>query len=432
MSPRPAPTPRFFFHTRLQARLLLRLTASAAAIGVAASVFAPSALAGGVEKAEHVRVSEEMRKLAQRNAWSAVEAQFQKLIALQTAGEILTVAELGLGIQAAQNLGDITAARSRLSQAIKIEVNPDFQAQLAAIDANYGHVTVAYDARYGADRTIIPAAPPFAPDQRASISIANTAVLSEQDFDGLLPAGDYTVGSTVFVVAAGKDTGSVAITPAEGEGRAFQFGWMGPRASVGVSALVAGELNTHGTAADAGLQATHFGGVGARIGVGVDVGLTDKLGVLAEVGYHDLFGSERIDGEAVTNPDGSTVQGNSIHLGYGWLAGSLRVGKFWAAAGPIWGVGGGSITGADGFCVSNPTDAACVDSAGLGEENARFQRLSGKIMAGGAAASVSYALFDVGPFSGAVSLTGGAQTDSYRLYPWGEAGLTFAPITKTD
>lgn len=411
---------------------MLRLAAGASGVGLASSMLAPPALAGVVEKAEHVRVSEEMRKLAQRNAWSAVEAQFQKLMALQAAGEVLSVGELSLGIQAAQNLGDITAARSRLSQAIKIEANPDFQAQLAAIDANYGHVKLVYDARYGADRTIIPAAPPFAPDQRASIAIANTAVLAEQDFDGLLPAGEYGVGTSKFSVAAGKDTGSIAISPAEGEGRAFQFAWMGPRASVGVSALVAGELNTNGSAADAGLQATHFGGVGARIGVGVDVGLTDNLGVLAEVGYHDLFGSERIDGEAVTNPDGSAVQGNSIHMGYGWLAASLRFGKFWAAAGPIWGVGGGSVTGADGFCVGNPSEAACVDSAGLGEENARYQRLSGKIMAGGGAASVSYALFDVGPFSGAVSLTGGAQTDSYRLYPWGEAGLTFAPITKTD
>ncbi len=396
------------------------------------SALVPHAYAGEVEKAEHVRVSEEMRKLAQRNAWSAVEAQFQKLIVLQSSGEVLTMQELTLGIQAAQNLGDITAARSRLSQAVRIDATPEFVQQLADIDANYGHVKIAYDQRYGADRTIVAKVPPFAPDQRASIAIANNIVAAEQDYDGLLPTGDYSVGTHEFTIAAGKDTGSVTVSPGSGESKAFEFAWVGPRATVGVAVLTAGALNSAGSSADAGLQATSFGGLGARLGVGVDMGLTRHVGLLAEVGYHDLFGAARYDGEVTESADSTAVKGNSIHMGYGWLAASFRFGKLWAAAGPIWGIGGGSVTGADGYCVANPSDASCVDSAGLGEQNAPYQRLSGRIMAGGGAASVSYALFDAGSFSGAATLEGGAQTDSYRLYPWGQVALTLAPQSKSD
>lgn len=395
------------------------------------TLLVPRAYAGEVERAEHVRVSEEMRKLAQRNAWSAVESQFQKLIVLQASGEVLTMQELTLGIQAAQNLGDITAARSRLSQIVKIEATPDAMHQLEEIDANYGHVKIAYDQRYGADRTIVAKVPPFAPDQRAAIAIANNIVLADRDYDGLLPAGDYTVGTHDFTVSAGKDTGSVTVSPGSGETKAFEFAWVGPRATVGVAVLSAGTLNATGASADAGLQATSFGGPGLRLGVGVDMGVSDHVGVLAMVGYHDLFGTPRYDG-VVTSSETTEVKGNSIHMGYGWLAASFRFGNFWAAAGPIWGIGGGSVTGADGYCVDNPGDASCTDSAGLGEDNAPYQRLSGRIMAGGGAASVSYALFDAGPFSGAVTLEGGAQTDSYRLYPWGQLALTLAPQSKSD
>jgi len=130
--------------------------------------------------------------------------------------------------------------------------------------------------------------------------------------------------------------------------------------------------------------------------------------------------------------DDIAVKGNQLHMGYGWLAASLRFGKIWIAAGPIWGIGGGSVTGADGYCVGNSTEAGCADSSGLAEETAPYQRLSGRIMAGGGAASASYALFDAGPFAGALTLEGGAQTDSYRLYPWGQVGLTLAPAGKSD
>jgi hypothetical protein len=60
---------------------------------------------------------------------------------------------------------------------------------------------------------------------------------------------------------------------------------------------------------------------------------------------------------------------------------------------------------------------------------ADYQQLSGTIMAGGGAASVSYAVVDIGSLRGAVSVEGGAQTDFVRLYPWAQAAFTIAPST---
>ena len=40
-----------------------------------------------------------------------------------------------------------------------------------------------------------------------------------------------------------------------------------------------------------GGQPVDFGGVGTRIGVGMGYGITDTLGLVAQVGYHGSFGA---------------------------------------------------------------------------------------------------------------------------------------------
>jgi hypothetical protein len=144
-------------------------------------------------------------------------------------------------------------------------------------------------------------------------------------------------------------------------------------------------------------------------------------------------GPPTVDGEKLAETDAYLVSGNALHLGYGWLAGSVRFGNLWIAAGPIWSAGGGSVTGVDGYCVAND---ASEQTAPCGEEypylrddTATYQRLSGKVTAGGGAASLSYAFVDIGPLRGAVTVNGGVQTDSFRLYPWGQLAFTVAPAS---
>jgi hypothetical protein len=392
---------------------------------LAALLNAPAAVAGEVERAEHTRVSEEMRKLAARNAWTAVEAQYRRLVELEAKGEILDPKEHILGGQAARALGDVTAARERFARAASTSALPDALGPIAEIDASYGRVVIGFDARWSGKRELVAAEMPFAPDQRAAVELAQRRIAAGQDFEGLLPLGTYSVsGNTVTVLSGIGQTAELRLGREVGAPRSGgAIAYIGPRASVGVSFTAGTALSTAGRSADAGLQAEAFGGSGARVGAGLELGVTERFGVVAQVGYHNLFGAPTVDGERLRPNDQYTVAGNNLHMGYVWLAANARLGDLWVSGGPVWGAGVGAVTGVDGYCV---TDGNCEDIS-LSEETAKYQRVSGTVLAGGVAASVGYALVDLGPLRGALTLEGGAQTDSYRLYPWGQLAFTVAP-----
>lgn len=399
--------------------LLPVLTALALGLAVV-----PDAYAGDVEKAEHTRLTEEMRKLAQRNAWSAVEANYKRLEELEKKGEVISYQDHWVGAEAARSLGDITSCRARLERATKVEAKKEALDWLAEIDANYGRVAIQLDPKFQGDKTLTPATPPFAPDQRASVASAGAVLAGGKGYTGLLPAGDYTVGGQTFTVAAGgAKVASVNVGPPPAPPKEpFKPAYVGPRASVGVAFTSAGAP----AAAEGAVEAVGFGGAGARLGVGLEVGLTDTVGVLAEVGYHNLFGAPKAeDGSALAATDQFEAPGNSMHMGYGWLAATARFGDIWLAAGPLWGAGTGKVTGEAGA-----PDAATCESEFTTECGLRYQRLSGSIKAGGGAASVSYAMLDLGSLKGAVTLEGGAQTDASRWYPWGQLAFTVAPGVK--
>mgnify|MGYP006995674611 FL=1 len=166
-----------------------------------------------------------------------------------------------------------------------------------------------------------------------------------------------------------------------------------------------------------GFQPHGFSGAGARLGVGLEAGLGEKLGVLAEVGYHGGFGSAVSD-EDLNASAGSPYElaARKLNTGYGWLAGELRLGRLWLNAGPIWSVGSAYTSdipaaGEGAPCVN------CVVAA------------RGTIMAAGGAGGAAFALTDIGNLSGALSLLGGAQSDGSRLYTWGQLGFTLAPAS---
>jgi hypothetical protein len=374
-------------------------------------LIAGSASAGDVERGEHIRISEEMRKLASRNAWTAVEAQYQKLEALEAKGEVLTYNENKMGAEAARANGNITGCRSRLLKAAKLDGKPEVLDWLAEIDASYGPLKIVFDPDFNGERLLVPTEPPFAPDQRAAIGWV-ASYIAENDFDGVVPAGEYTVsGVKVMVVVGGAQAVAKVERRKEDKKNLFHFAYVGPRADLGVAALFPAE-SFDGVVTESGaLQPEAFGGAGARLGIGLEI-------------YHNLFGAPAVEDAA---PEAYAVTANSVHMGYGWLAASLRADDLWIAAGPLWGIGVGTVTGLDDNCVKS---AVCADPEGQVFSDTTFadyQQLSGTIMAGGGAASVSYAFVDIGSLRGAVSIGGGAQTDLVRLYPWAQAAFTIAP-----
>ena len=394
------------------------MSPSARILALAALLLASPVFAGEVEDAEHIRLTEEMRRLSKRNAWKGVEAAYLELEVLRDKRDVaLTYEDYWLGAQSARALGDINAVYGRLKLAAKADGTREVIEWLSDLDANYGQVDIT--SRKKEDVALAPAAMPFAPDQRAAIEAAQAQVVEEGKYVGLLPKGDYSFGpETISVVAGGEVVQLLLVDerPPKGERQPFELAYIGPRATIGPAFTLAGEPSSVSWDAES-FQPHGFSGAGARVGVGLDAGLGEKLGVLVEVGYHGGFGAAVSDEELdVSAGSPYELAARSLNTGYGWLAGELRLGKLWLNAGPIWSVGSAytsDVPSADeGAPCSN-----CVVAA------------RGTIMAAGGAGGAAFALTDIGNLSGALSLLGGAQSDGSRLYTWGQLGFTLAPAS---
>jgi hypothetical protein len=394
------------------------MSPSTRVLAFAALLLASPVFAGEVEDAEHIRLTEEMRRLSKRNAWKGVEAAFVELEQLRDKrGVELSYEDYWLGAQSARAMGDINAVYNRLKAAAKADGTREVIEWLSDLDANYGQVTL--ESKKKEEVALTPAAMPFAPDQRAAIEAAQALIASDGEYQGLLPKGAYTFGPEAITVEAGGEPIELVLVderPPKEEREPFELTYIGPRVNLGPAFTSAGEPSSVSWEAD-GFQPHGFSGAGARAGVGLQAGLGPKLGVLAEVGYHGGFGAA-VSGDELDAPAGSPyeLEGRKLNTGYGWLAGEYRLGKLWINAGPIWSVGSAYTSDIPAAGEGAPC-ANCVVAA------------RGTIMAAGGAGGIAYALTDIGNLSGALSLLGGAQSDGSRLYTWGQLGFTLAPAS---
>lgn len=143
-----------------------------------------------VNQAEYVRLQQELEKLAARNAWSGVERTYRKLVAT---GVAPSFKDHVAGAYAARALGDMSAARARLSAANALQEDKQVLEWLWDIDTRYGRVYLACD---GGKHSVELAAEamPFNPDLRRSVEFAIEKIAETCEFDGLLPHGQYTFG----------------------------------------------------------------------------------------------------------------------------------------------------------------------------------------------------------------------------------------------
>jgi len=152
--------------------------------------------------AESVRLSQELQSLAARNHWDGVERTYQQAVDL---GAKLTFEDHMLGVQAAYSRGDIAAARDRLFAANTVRAGePEVIEGLWEIDTTYARVRLFADPGTRLD----PAEMPFNQHHVRAIGAARAALEHTGSFDGYLPEGDYTLGSTRFsvsVASIGRD-----------------------------------------------------------------------------------------------------------------------------------------------------------------------------------------------------------------------------------
>lgn len=367
-------------------------------------------------EAEHVRLSEEMRMLASRNAWRGVEDSYQKLEALAEQGVALSVDDVWYGAQAARSLGDLSTAYARLKTAQSLGTNEAIDQWVNDIEASYGAVELSVDPRYAGSVALTPAEMPFDPEGRGAIEAAQQSIAETRAYRGLLPLGRYELGDRSFDV--GSD-GSVASVTLVGRGTADESvaAVVGPRATLGVGITDMGD-----STADS-LQPQGFLGGSLRLGVGVEVELSNAVGWFVEAGYHGTIGTPKDDdGEPLADRDSVGLQPNVLHLGYGWTGIVARAGDVALSIGPAIAVGGGGVTGV--------ADGCTTDCAGLGEADPdalAYQRLSGTVLAAGGAIGAFWPFMDVGWMAGGLDLAGGAYHDGARMYPWAMVAYAIAP-----
>lgn len=156
------------------------------------------AFATDVTAAEHVRLSDDLEQLANRQLWPAVEKKYEELERL---GVELTYDDLVRGAHAARALGDTQSAYDRLKTAARLQGTREVVDWLFAIDSSFGQVElVTHNARgisLSADEM------PFEPDQRIAVQAAMDTVRKDGTFSGLLPRGQYSYAGHVFRVEPG-------------------------------------------------------------------------------------------------------------------------------------------------------------------------------------------------------------------------------------
>jgi len=151
-----------------------------------------------VEEAEHVRISVEIDRLAQRQAWKGVERKYLQLLEF---GIPLTHADHMHGAYAARELGQVASCYERLRAAAEIDATREVIDWLWNIDNNYGHVVLSTAPARAAILSMIEV--PFDPNQRRAIDAAIELVREDGTFTGMIPRGLYTFAGQSFTVEPG-------------------------------------------------------------------------------------------------------------------------------------------------------------------------------------------------------------------------------------
>lgn len=341
------------------------------------------------KQAEKFRLTEEMGKLAARNAWAGVESKYEDLLALNVPLDFDTHT---LAAQSAKTLGKTLQVYERLVRAREMQEDPAVLAEIEAIDSAYGRVRIV-----GNERWSLPLARPsmpFAPDERKSVEYAIRVAEEAGAFEGMLPAGTYVLGTDEtkekleFTVAPGPDWQVVEASRNMTAGTEGLIVYMGPTAIGGYSFVSTPEPSAPVEGPDGVVPSPRSSaGSGLVLEVGYEVGLTRELAFTASFEYRNL------------------IAGYGQFHGYtGWLAALLRPGNFRFGAGPVYGRWGGSGSG------------VATDGIDLHDRLPEDILFDGQSWAGGVKATAGYGLLDLEPLQGLVELSGVWQTDGHRTF----------------
>lgn len=425
----------------LRARTLLLLAALAGTVAVA--VVPDTAMAQDPNAAEALRLREEMKKLAAKNAWAGVERSYDNLMKLPVDK---TFDDHFLGSQAAKYQGKTWEMYERLSRAKEINAKPEIVSELEAMDGRYGRVDIQ-----GTFKVLptVDVVMPFSPDERKSIEWAQKVLSETGSFKGMLPIDiEYKLNGAGYVVPftpkAGPDwlsldlhsvgnwkkasSGEVAPVveaptdpvegggekppkPSGGGGVQGPIDTAGPVVMLGYSFLSSGQPGAPSEAGpyelnDGYEQPADMAGSGAGAELGAEVVLTGKkFAVSGTVGYAGMIATD-----------------DYAHGFRGWLAGSYRPGNARISFGPTYGV----IVG-KGIGLADWYEGAGQDQTAFPNERLPYL---GRSLAGGVQLTAGYGFLEMGSLMGLVEVGGSWQTDGTRSYVGAGARVGVVPWIK--
>lgn len=376
-------------------------------------------------RAEQVRLSAEMQKLATRETWEGVEGLYVQLLSLEKNGQALTAAEHLLGAQSARALGDVAGTRERLEMAISRGADGQIQDWVSEIDRNYGWVSLQVPTRQRDDHALSARQAPFQSDWRFAIDFAHRAIADSGVFVGYLPAGEYLLGETAFTVVAGEtmelqlqrrrrvssteiaqstgsDVSESAVSQPVARSTTDAAGWHG-RMRLG------GGLGSVGAPRQAGIEPLPFQGSALGFGLGVGRGVLPWLDLGAELDVNHVQGTD-----------------SQVSLGQLWVMASASYSRLSVEMGPVFGGGVGSAVGVDGallyeHCTTLPEQACLgLEQGVIAVEKAQTQ---GQILASGMAIGADVTFASTGAVDWWLGLDAGGLSDGSRLYRWSRAAL---------
>lgn len=362
--------------------------------------------------AEKLRLEEEMKRLAAKNAWTGVERAYNDLLNLKVE---LPFEDHYLGAQSARYLGKTYEVYERLTSAKEIDATPEILQNLEGIDGTYGKVDLQGTEKKRPD--LVPDVMPFAPDERKSIEWAQTVLANTGSFRGMLPKGSYKVGGLPFTVEAGQEWQLVSLKKVKGGGGGNTSnnnttGNTGNVTTVGAviyngPVITAGYLLTATPApaekGDRGLtpHPASMVGSGFALQAGYELGFTQLIAASATLEFRGMFSKDTVVG---------------LH---GWLAMSIRPGRLRISFGPTYG-----FERASGIGV--------VDYYDIGQDKDRYPSkdltFKGFSLTPGAELTFGVGFVEFGKFMGVVELGGSWSTDGDRSY-YG-AGLRVGIVPK--
>ena len=405
-----------------------------------------------IEKAERRRLSEEMKKLAKRSQWVGVDMKYRQLLKLKKVSPRFR--DHYLGAQAASNIGNTGASYRRAKKGYAIgkdkENNKEKAEELAsmfrAIEETYAPIRIEVSKSYKENSDLNIKELPFMPEEQDSVKYAQKAIKENKRFRGLLPFGEYTIGDKEFTISkieypATDDelkTSAMLIKVAPPPAPPL-ISYMGPRVALGMAYTQATEASGPHLLApeDKEYTAVGFGGIGLKLGLGWQVRLRFGFDVFGQLDFHNLMFSRSGTVEDFITADYG-LKSSRNRYNAGMLMGGISypikglqlqlAGTLSQGVARVQGMATeeGQSPVYDRICGDEATSdyAICNDSVNI----AKALEMKGAITAGGVAVGASYNLLPIGKnLKGGIGGYFGAQTDTSRLYFWGNLALTITP-----